>query len=160
MIFYIRPLEEIMKKYLSLLLLYPLGLSAQTRGPKETVIFALTALTNGEIEKLIDVTGNAELRNTQALLETIKANPRKRDAILSEYKLLKSWSIENEKYLTNNGREISVVSTRWVTLTPMENLPKYIVLSDKNFNKENIIYVDYMLEKKDNQWKIISRRSY
>lgn len=160
MIVYIRQLEEIMKKYLALLLLYPLGLSAQTRGPKETVTFALTALTNGEIEKLIDVTGNAELRNTQALLDTIKANPRKRDILLSEYKLLKSWSIENEKYLTNKGREISIVSTRWVTLTPMENLPKYIVLSDKNFNKENIIYVDYMLEKKDNQWKIISRRSY
>ena len=77
----------------------------------------------------------------------------------AEYKLLQSYSIEEVTYITNSGRELAVVATRWVIKVPVERAPRNLVAGDKKAKTSNTVFMDYMLEKKNNTWKIISRRS-
>lgn len=147
-----------MKYLLSFLLCLPMTGFAQTT-PKEIVDFALKNMTNGNFKALLDVTENAEKRKTQELIAQLEANPRRRDEVMGEYKLLQSYTIEEVTYLTNSGRELAIVATRWVIKVPLERAPKNLVASDKNAKSEKVVYMDYMLEYKNKLWKIISQRA-
>ncbi|MGL4367698.1 MAG: hypothetical protein ACRCTQ_05420 [Brevinemataceae bacterium] len=127
--------------------------------PVEVVKYAFTALTNGEIDKLIDVTANSELRQVNELLTSIKANPSKKDSLLKQYQNLKSWQIDNSQAHKVNGRNIYVVSTTWVVNVPIEKKSE-VMKGMKDPNKsDHTVFMDYMLEQLDGRWKIISRRS-
>ncbi len=146
-----------MKKYsiLSLFVFSSLFAQSLPTTPKEVVIYALSALTNGEIEKLLEVTGRKELRQTEELLSSIEGNAQKRRALLNQYKSLKSWSIESIDEQVIQGRTLAVIATKWVVIPFIEDAPK----NDFAAPKTQTLYVNYMLEKLENQWKIIDRRS-
>lgn len=145
-----------MKKILLLITLIVGTTFAQaTKTPQDIVNTALIALTNGDIEKLLTLTEKTELKQTKELL-VLMENKQKRTELINQYKTLQSWSIENTEEQTINGKQFAVVSTIWVTTPTLE------ANSDKNLPtklKSKTIYVDYMLEKINNEWKIISRRS-
>ncbi|MGL5955593.1 MAG: hypothetical protein ACRC0X_03165 [Brevinema sp.] len=122
--------------------------------PSEVVQYALTALTNGDIKKLIAITENAELRQVKELLQAIEGSPKKKDELLQQYRSLKSWTIEESTIHEIDGRTIAVVSTKWIVRNTLERDPKNLATV-----QDHMIYVDYMLEKYQDQWKIISRRS-
>jgi len=127
--------------------------------PKDIVNYALNALTNGEIEKLLSITGNAELRKTKELLTLIQDDDEKRKEILGQYKNLKSWTIENIKEHKINNRDITIVNTKWIISIPLEQ-NRHLAKLPKNIGKNQIVYMDYMLEKLNNKWKIISKKSF
>ncbi len=128
---------------------------AQDRSPAEVVKYALTALTNGDVEKLITVTENAELRQAKELLAMIGGSERRKNEVLKQYKNLKSWVVLETTNHDINGRKIAVVSTEWIVFIPIEDNPNI----KKQEPIDRKVYVDYMLEQFDGQWKIISRRS-
>ncbi len=137
-------------------LLFTIGTSfAQDRTPAEVVKYALTALTNGDVEKLITVTENAELRQAKELLATIGGSEWRKNEVLKQYKNLKSWAVLETTNHDINGRKIAIVSTEWVVFIPIEDNPNI----KKQEPIDRKVYVDYMLEQFDGQWKIISRRS-
>ncbi len=127
-----------------------------SRTPEEVVKYALNALTNGDIEKLITVTEHAELRQAKELLATVGGDEWKKNELLKQYRSLKSWSVVESAEHDINGRKIAVVSTEWIILASLENNPKNIAQGESS---QRTVFVDYMLEKFDNQWKIISRKS-
>ena len=131
----------------------------ETKGPREVVIFALTSLTNGNVKALLDVTDGSEKRKTEEIVKQMDQSKDYKKNLDAEYKLLQSYSIEEVTYVTNNGRELAVVATRWVIKVPLERAPRNLVASDKKAKTSNTVFMDYMLEKKNNTWKIISRRS-
>lgn len=124
--------------------------------PKEVVQFALQSLTNGDVEKLLDVTENSELRQVKELIAMMGGSIRKKDSILQQYRNLKSWKIENVAEHSVNGRKIAVVNTKWKVTIPLEQDPKNF--SSKNLQEKNL-KVDYMLEQFNGKWKIISRKA-
>lgn len=126
--------------------------------PKEIVQYALTALTNGDFEKLLPITENAELRKTKELLDSIKDNAKKREEMCLQYKALNSWTIEGVTNHKISNRNISIVSTKWIVNIPLEKNPNLAKLP-KNIGQNRTVYMDYMLEKFNKQWKIISRKS-
>lgn len=123
--------------------------------PKSVVQFALQSLTNGDIEKLLEVTENSELRQVKELIAMMDSSARKKDSILQQYQNLKSWSIDSEEKHDINGRKIAIVSTEWKVNIPLEASAGKV---EQKANQQKI-FVDYMLEKFDGQWKIISRKS-
>ena len=141
-----------------LALIAPLG-AQETKGPREVVVFALTSLTNGNIKALLDVTDGSEKRKTEEIVKQMDADSNYKKNLDAEYKLLQSYSIEEVTYVTNSGRELAVVATRWVIKVPLERAPRNLVASDKKAKTSNTVFMDYMLEKKNNTWKIISRRT-
>ena len=149
-----------MKFYLILSLLF---LSANitfsqktTATPEDVVKIALTALTNGDIDTLITVTENSELRKAKELLASIGNNTAKKKELLNQYKTLKSWEIKESTEHTLNNRNVAIVSTKWVIVPSLESAPKNMV---QNESPDQTVYVNYMLEKFDGKWKIISRKS-
>ncbi|MGL5254845.1 MAG: hypothetical protein ACRC9L_07635 [Brevinema sp.] len=144
-----------------LIILAPIAVKAQEtpKSPREVVVFALTSLTNGNIKALLDVTDGSEKKKTEEIIKQMDQNQKYKKNLDAEYKLLQSYSIEDVNYTTNNGRELAVVATRWVIKVPVERAPRNLVAGDKNARTANTVFMDYMLEKKNNSWKIISRRS-
>ncbi len=127
-----------------------------TETPEDVVKIALTALTNGDIDTLIKVTENAELRKAKELLASIGTSPAKKKALLNQYKSLKSWEITESTEHNLNNRNIAIVSTKWVISPSLEDSPKNII---KQELADQTVYVNYMLEKFDGKWKVISRKS-
>ena len=127
-----------------------------TATPKDVVKIALTALTNGDIDTLIKVTENAELRKAKELLASVGDSPTKKKELLNQYKTLKSWEIKESNEHVINNRTIAVVSTKWIISPSLESSPGTMV---KQESLDQIIYVNYMLEKFKGEWKIISRKS-
>ncbi|MGL4677326.1 MAG: hypothetical protein ACRCWI_06630 [Brevinema sp.] len=125
-----------------------------SQSPSDVVQSALTALTNGDIKRLLTITANAELRQVEELLKSIESSPKKKDELLQQYRSLKSWSIEESTEHKIDGRTIAIVSTKWIVQNSLETDSKKLVTVH-----DRAIYVDYMLEKHQNQWKIISRKS-
>ena len=145
-----------MKFYLILFLLLlstnTLFSQKSTDTPQDVVKFALTALTNGDIEKLITVTENFELRKAKELLASIDKDTTKKQELINQYKTLKSWEIKESKEHTINSRTLAIVSTKWIVIPDLDTTPE---ITDTN----QTIYVNYMLEQFDGKWKIISRKS-
>lgn len=142
-------------------LIYTLFLSITTMtysqdAPKDVVQFALQSLTNGDIQKLVSVTENSELRQVNELIVMMESSSRKKEEILNQYKNLKSWSIDDSAEHEINNRKIAVVNTTWTVMVSLEEDPKQIT---KHKLQEKIMKVDYMLEKFDGKWKIISRKA-
>ncbi|MGL5721652.1 MAG: hypothetical protein ACRCY4_04555 [Brevinema sp.] len=131
----------------------------ETQNPREVVVFALRNLTNGNIKALLDVTDGSEKKKTEEIVKQMEQNSNYKKNLDAEYKLLQSYSIEDINYVTNNGRELAIVATRWVIKVPLERAPRNLVAGDKKAKTANTVFMDYMLEKKNNTWKIISRRS-
>lgn len=146
-----------MKYIFFTLLLFPIAAFSQT-SPKEVVDFALKNMTNGNFKALLEVTDGSEKRKAEELLVQLEAKPTRKDELMGEYSLLKSYTIEEVSYITNSGRELAVVATRWVIKVPLERAPKNVI-SNKNAKTEKTAYMDYMLEYKNKKWKIISRRT-
>lgn len=147
-----------MKYVFFTLLLFPIAAFSQT-SPKEVVDFALKNMTNGNFKALLEVTEGSEKRKAEELLVQLEAKPTRKDELMGEYSLLKSYTIEEVSYVTNGGRELAVVATRWVIKVPLGKAPKNVIPTDKNTKTEKTTYMDYMLEYKDKKWKIISRRT-
>ena len=149
-----------MKFYLILSLLFlftNITFSQKTTGtPEDVVKIALTALTNGDIDTLITVTENSELRKAKELLESIGNNAAKKKELLNQYKSLKSWEITESTEHTLNNRTVTIVSTKWVISPSLESSPKTMIQKE---SADQTVYVNYMLEKFDGKWKIISRKS-
>ncbi len=127
-----------------------------TETPEDVVKIALTALTNGDIDTLIKVTENAELRKAKELLASIGTSPAKKTELLNQYKSLKSWEIKESTEHTLNNRNIALVSTKWIISPSLESDPKTMLQKKV---PDQTVYVNYMLEKFDGKWKIISRKS-
>ena len=127
-----------------------------TETPEDVVKIALTALTNGDIDTLIKVTENAELRKAKELLASVGTDATKKKELLNQYKSLKSWEIKESTEHTMNNRNIAIVSTKWVISPSLESDPKTMLQKKA---PDHTIYVNYMLEKFDGKWKIISRKS-
>lgn len=146
--------------YFILFFLYTVEIFGQNSlpsNPKDVVTYALNALTNGNMEALLSVTENAELRKTKELLDSIQGNGKKRNEMLNQYKSLKSWEIIEVSEHNINNRDIVIVHTKWLIVHNLESNPRDFTTPSQQ--KEMTLYVDYMLEQFDNQWKIISRRS-
>ena len=149
-----------MKFYLILSLLFlftNITFSQKTTGtPEDVVKIALTALTNGDIDTLITVTENSELRKAKELLASVGNNTSKKKDLLNQYKSLKSWEITESTEHTLNNRTVTIVSTKWVISPSLESSPKTMIQKE---SADQTVYVNYMLEKFDGKWKIISRKS-
>ena len=149
-----------MKFYLILSLLFlftNITFSQKTTGtPEDVVKIALTALTNGDIDTLITVTENSELRKAKELLASVGYNTSKKKDLLNQYKSLKSWEITESTEHTLNNRTVTIVSTKWVISPSLESSPKTMIQKE---SVDQTVYVNYMLEKFDGKWKIISRKS-
>ncbi len=141
-------------KFILILVMLFSTVYAQTDSPSTVVNKALTALTNGDIKRLTELTENAELRQAKELLASMNSTRRK-DEIMNQYKSLKSWDIVDETEHFVNGRNIAIVSTVWVVIDGLEMNPK----SFSDAQTETTMYINYMLERFDGEWKIISRRS-
>ncbi len=145
-----------MKFYLILLLLFlstNISFSQEATGtPEDVVKIALTALTNGDIDTLITVTENSELRKAKELLASVGTSATKKKELLNQYKTLKSWEIKESTEHKINNRTVTIVSTKWVILPSLESSPKAE-------SQNQTVYVNYMLEKFNGTWKIISRKS-
>ncbi|MGL4394547.1 MAG: hypothetical protein ACRCS8_04915 [Brevinema sp.] len=150
-----------MKKWILIFLAMPaMMFSNVPNDPKAVVNYAIKALMSGKVEQLIPITENAELRKTKEIVDSIKDKTFSRDNLLEQYRLVESWKIETVEEHQINGRNLTIVNTVWKMKVKASKkpLPNEVVVPNSQQDKIQTIYVSYMLEKFDNQWKIISQK--
>lgn len=147
------------KKHIFIAFIVPIFIFGQNipQTPKEIVSYAITQLTNGNIEALLAITENAELRKTKELVDSINNKTLTKDSIKNNYQDIKAWSIDAVEEHKVGERTVTIVSTTWTIKRSTILQPNEVART--NNNADIILQVDYMLEKFNNQWKIISRRT-
>ncbi|MGL4388565.1 MAG: hypothetical protein ACRCTJ_04150 [Brevinema sp.] len=129
--------------------------------PKSIVTHAINSLMSGKIEQLLSITENSELRKTKELIDSINNKKHSKESLIAEYQLVESWNIEKSQEHEIKGRKVTIVSTIWKVKANVsqKSLPNQIEAKELKEIKSQTIRVDYMLEKFNNQWKIISQKT-
>ncbi|MGL4561780.1 MAG: hypothetical protein ACRCV0_05795 [Brevinema sp.] len=150
-----------MTKWMYMVLLIPAIIFGNTipTEPKEIVTYAINSLMKGQAEELLLITEKSELRKTKELIDNINNKTYSKDSLLEQYSEIESWNIEKSQEHKINGRVITIVSTVWKIKPPKKMEPNQISNTESIGNNIQTVYVDYMLEKFNGQWKIISRKT-
>lgn len=127
---------------------------------KSVVEAATDMMMNADFQSLLTVTEGNEYLKTQTTLNTIEDNPDSMDAIEEEMEKIIDFEIISSDYYTNDANYYSIVKTRWyIEYTPTASTDTLTVIPDED-KTYNTVYVDYLLQKYNAKWKIISQKSW
>lgn len=171
-----------MRKYLLLLIfLLSLLLFSQTSTDKEkkkynydfsnpeSLVYNLySMLKNTDFEEMLKITELYEKRRVEKTIDEVTNTAGTLSILKKEAAKIKRIEIVGTEYYTNDAtNQLAIVVTKWYVVNETI-LPKHQDIYDgieKQLNpnprssKDSVIYVDYMLKKFGEKWKIISKRS-
>ena len=138
--------------------------------PVSIVQAACKMIMNSDYTDMILITEQTEKKRTMDALTDIQGNPELMKKLKKEAEKLISFQILDSEVFTNeNTNFIAVVYTKWkskLVQTVPSNPSGFVRPSEANDpdaarrrRTDTDIYVDYLLKKFNDQWKIVSRRT-
>ena len=138
--------------------------------PATVVQAASKMLMNSDYEAMLIITELKEKKLTVDTLEQIKADSKLRETLKKESDKILGFEITGTEIYTNDiSNQLVIVSTKWtikIDNSDPKN-PQYFVRIHENDDPDktrrnkidSTVYVDYLLKKFDDKWKIISKKT-
>lgn len=136
--------------------------------PDSIVESAYLMLKNADFKSLLLITELYEKRRVEKILDEISNSSELIFILKNESKKMISFEITGKEYITNDlTNQMVVVFTKWYVSNDTASAKNDDIYNgvENQLNpqpkrrKQAVIYVDYLLKKFDDKWKIISKRS-
>ncbi len=138
--------------------------------PVTVVKAACKMLMNSDFEEMLIVTELNEKKITLETIDQIKLDNTLKEKIKKEGEKIESYEITSMEIYTNNiSNQMVVVKTKWIVKVDNSNPknPSEFVRIQESVDPDNarrrkynsIVFVDYLLKKFEDKWKIISKRT-
>lgn len=138
--------------------------------PVTIVKAASKMLMNADYVNMLEITELNEKKKTQDTLDQVKTNNKLLEVLKKESEKINSFEILTMEVFTNDVKnQMVIVSTRWMIKIGADgpkNSSDFVKISPsadpsamKRKKSESAVYVEYLLKKMDDKWKIISKKT-
>ena len=132
--------------------------------PVTVVQAASKMIMNSDYEEMLAITEGTEKKHTQETVDSLKTDPKLKPVLEKESEKLSGFEVLDMEIFTNDvTNQMVVVSTKWLVRiqysTPVN--PKGYVApgGNRKVKTDSEVFVDYLLKKFDDKWKIISKKT-
>ncbi len=135
--------------------------------PETLVESFFLMLKNNDYTEMLKITDLYEKKRVEKILTELSNDSSLYYNLKYESSKMKKFEIINKEVITNEGtNEFIIITTLWYLSNDNKKLKNSDIyeklennINPKQKKKDNVVYVEYLLKKIDDQWKIISKRS-